>query len=140
MARVLTYSPGDVTLTLGGNIIAGYAEGTFIMVEREVDGMVKVVGADGEVSRTRSANYSGMLTLTLKQTSDSNRFLGAFVLADELDGGGQFPVLLTDNLGYKTFSSFGWVRKVANREYSSDQTNREWVLDLARIRYEWPTP
>lgn len=135
---VLTYSPGDVALSVGGNIISGYADGTFVVVEREADAMTKVVGADGEVSRTKSANYSGMLTLTLKQTSDSNRILGALALSDEEDGGGVTDVLLTDNLGNKVFGSEGWVRKVPNTELSAEETNREWIIDVARIRQEWP--
>lgn len=135
---VLTYSPGDVALSVGGNIISGYADGTFIAVEREVDAMTKVVGADGEVSRTRSANYSGMITLTLKQTADSNRILGAFALQDEEDGSGIVDVLLSDNLGNKVFASEGWIRKIPNVELSGEETNREWIIDVARIRQEWP--
>jgi hypothetical protein len=135
---VKTYSPGDVALSIGGNIITGYADGTFITVERETDAMTKVVGSDGEVSRTRSANYSGMLTLTLKQTSDGNRILGAYLLDDESDGSGVFDVLLADNLDNKIFSSEGWCRKGPNEEFSNEETNREWVIDLARIRQEWP--
>lgn len=136
---IKTYSVGDVGLSVGGNLMGGFADGTFIAVEREVDAMTKVVGADGEVSRTRSANYSGMLTLTLKQTSDSNRILGAYLLDDESDSSGVFDVLLTDNLGNKLFSSEGWIRKGPNEEYSTEETNREWVIDLARIRQEWPS-
>jgi len=135
---IQTYSPGDVAVSIGGNLIAGFADGTFVAIEREVDAMTKVVGADGEVSRTQSANYSGMLTLTLKQTSDSNRVLGAYLLDDEADGSGVFDVLVTDNLDNKTFSSEGWIQKGPNEEYSSELTNREWTIALARIRQEWP--
>lgn len=135
---VQTYSPGDTALIIGGNLITGFADGTFITVEREVDAMTKIVGADGEVSRTRSANYSGMLTLTLKQTSDANRILGTYLLQDEEDGSGIFDVLLTDNLGNKLFASEGWCRKGANHELGAEQSNREWTIDMARIRQEWP--
>jgi len=135
---IKTYSPGDVALSIGGNLMTGFADGTFVTVEREVDAMTKVVGADGEVSRTQSANYSGQLTLTLKQTSDSNRILGAYLMDDETDGSGVFDVLLKDNLDNKVFSSEGWIRKGPNEEFSSELTNREWIVDLARIRQEWP--
>lgn len=135
---VLTYSPGDTALSVGGNLITGFADGTFIAVEREVDAMTKVVGADGEVSRTRSANYSGMLTLTLKQTSDANRILGTYLLQDEEDGSGVFDLQLNDNLGNKIFAAEGWIRKGANHELAEEQTNREWIIDMARIRQEWP--
>lgn len=135
---VSTYSPGEVALSIGGNLITGFADGTFITMEREVDAMTKVVGADGEVSRARSANFSGMITLTLLQTSDSNRILGGYLLDDEADGSGVFDVLLVDNLSNKMFAAEGWIRKGPNEEYAAEITNREWVIDLARIRQEWP--
>jgi hypothetical protein len=135
---IVTYSPGEVALSIGGNLITGFADGTFVVVEREVDAMTKVVGADGEVSRTQSANYSGTLTLTLKQTSDSNRVLGAYLLDDEADGSGVFDVLCNDNLDNKIFASEGWIQKGPNVEFSSELTNREWTIALARIRQEWP--
>lgn len=135
---ITTYSPGDVALSIGGNLITGFADGTFVSVEREVDAFTKVVGADGEVSRTKSANYSGMMTLTLLQTSDSNRILGSYLLDDELDSSGVFDVLLTDNNDNKIFAGNGWIRKGPNVELASELSNREWVIDLDRIRQEWP--
>lgn len=135
---VQTYSPGDVALSIGGNIISGFAEGTFINVERNKDAMTLHVGADGEASRTRSSDRSAMLALTLKQTSAGNRILGAYALLDEKDGSGTFDVQLTDNLGNKIFASDGWVKKVPAQGYGDEQTNREWQIDLAKITQEWP--
>jgi hypothetical protein len=133
-----TYSPQDVILSVGGYQISGYADGTFISVEREVDAYTKVVGADGEVSRTRSANRSGSLTLTLKQTSNGNAVLGSFMASDEADDSGSFDIILKDNLDNNIFSSIGWVRKVPTYEYGSEESNREWAIDLANIDYEFP--
>jgi len=133
-----TYSPQDTILTIDGNIISGYADGTFVSVEREVDAYTKVVGADGEVSRTRSANRSGTLTLTLKQTSDSNRVLGSLMLQDETDDSGSFDCYVKDNLGNKLFTGIGWIRKVPTFEYGSDESNREWAIDLATVTFEFP--
>lgn len=135
---VETYSPQDVALSIGGNLMNGFADGTFISIEREVDAYTKMVGADGEVSRTRSANKSGMMTLTLKQTSDSNRVLGAYMALDETDNSGIFDCQLSDNLGNKIFSSEAWIRKVPNSEYGSDESNREWTIDLADVGYVFP--
>ena len=125
-------------LICGGNLIGGFMDGTFIAVEREVDAMTKVVGADGEVSRTRSANRSGQMTITLKQDADSNTVLGGYAQDDELDGSGLVDVLLTDNLDNKLFAANGWIRKPPNIEYGSEFSGREWVLDLDKIDYEWP--
>lgn len=135
---VLTYSPGAIALSVGGNIITGYADGEVIVVEREVDAMTKVVGADGEVTRVRSSNLSGSLTITLKQDSKSNKVLSDLADLDEQDGSGITDVLLVDNLEYKTFAANGWVRKPPNRTYGTELGNREWILDLDRIRFETP--
>lgn len=131
---VETYSPKKVTVILGGKIITGFAEGTFITLEREVDSFTKVVGADGEVSRTANANKSGSATITLKQTSNSNDLLSALLIADELSLQGQVPFLLKDGNGRtKAASPCAWIRRVPNSEFSSDQTTREWIIDLSEL-------
>jgi hypothetical protein len=133
-----TYSPGDTALSIGGFVISGFASGTHIVVEREVDGMVKVVGSDGEVSRTKSANLSGMITITLKQTSASNPVLRAFANSDELSSAGVVPMVLKDNNNNKVFTTYCWVRKQPNMELSDEETNREWIFDCDRIRFVDP--
>ena len=133
-----TYSPEDTILICGGSIISGYADGTFISIEREVDAYTKVVGADGEVSRTRSANRSGTLTLTLKQTSNSNKVLGAKQALDEAGDLGVFNCQMVDNNGYLLFSSRAWIRKPPTFEYGTDEGNREWSIDLEKIVYDYP--
>jgi len=135
---VKTYSPGDTILTIDGNIITGFADGTFIVVEREVDAYAKVVGADGEVSRTKSANRSGSMTLTLKQSSNSNYTLGTLAAADEQSDASVVDIQCEDNLGNITFAGEGWIRKQPNQELSSDETSREWAFDMARIDFEYP--
>lgn len=133
-----TYSPEDVILSIGGYLMSGYADGSFITVERETDAYTKLVGADGEVSRTRSANRSGALTLTLKQTSDGNRILGTFLASDETDDSGVFDCFLKDNLGNTLFTGEGWIRKPPAMEYGSEESNREWGIDLATIDFGFP--
>lgn len=134
-----TYSPEDVEITINGNIIGGYADGTFVTIEREADAYTKIVGADGEVTRTRNANKSGSLTLTLKQTSDSHAVLMALQNADETDDSSIFPVYVRDNLGYEYFAEEGWIRKTPNAEYGAELSNREWLIDLAKIAYIPPS-
>jgi len=134
-----TYIPAEVAVSIGGNVIGGYADGTFISVERETDAYTKHVGADGEVSRTANANRSGTLTLTLKQTASSNLVLGAYANQDEASHDAVFDVLISDNLGNKLFASEGWIKKVPNQEYGDEQANREWAIDLATVIQEWPS-
>nr|NIQ06865.1 DUF3277 family protein [Candidatus Korarchaeota archaeon] len=111
---VKTYSPKDVSVIVAGTIITGYAEDTFLAIERSSDAFAKVVGADGEVARTASADKSGTITLTLIQSSASNDVLSALQNADEISLAGKFPVMVKDNFGSSLYiSGTAWVQKVS---------------------------
>ena len=131
---VETYSPKRVELIIGGVPLRGYADGTFINIERTSDAFTTNVGADGEVSRTHSADKTGKITITLQQTSDSNDFLSGLVNADEISLLGQVPVLLKDTNGRTLAESpFGWVDKVASSEFAAELSDREWVISCSEL-------
>lgn len=136
MPGVRTYDSSQVVLTVGGAVISGFAEGTFITVERDDQNFTKVIGADGTASRRKTTNRSGSLTLTLSQTSPSNDVLSALMVKDE-DGSGVVPVLLKDNSGStRIFSSAAWIQGMPTIEFSGELTNREWVIEMAYIEAE----
>ena len=127
-----TFDPAEVVITIGGVPMSGYADGTFALLSRNVDAYSMVTGADGLTTRVKSNNRSGSLTLTLTQTSPSNDVLSGFALLDELSNGGVVPIQVKDLSGTTIlFSATGWVRKIADVEYSNVLSNREWILDLA---------
>lgn len=129
-----TYAPDSVVINFAGATLTGYAEGSFITIERETDAFNKVTGADGLTTRIKSSNRSGSITLSLAQSSDANAILSALQMADELTGDGIFPLLIKDVSGRSLFSAEqAWIRKSANAEFSSDFTGRQWVIDCAQI-------
>lgn len=129
-----TYDPSQVQVIIGGNIMSGYADGTFISVERDENSFTKHVGTDGDVSRSKTSNKSGTMTLTLAQTSLSNDILSALHLADELSNNGVVPVMIKDNSGTTLlFAGESWIQKPANTEFSNEITDREWIMDLAIV-------
>ncbi|MCK4522416.1 MAG: DUF3277 family protein [Nanoarchaeota archaeon] len=131
---VRTYDPKKVILTVGGVPVSGYADGTFITVERSADNFSKVVGAHGQTSRAKTNDFSGSLTVTLAQTSMSNNILQGFAVADELSNDGVVPIQVKDNSGTSVFfSANGWIRKPANAEFGKEISNREWIFDLADL-------
>ena len=131
-----TYDPKQVVLTVGGVPINGFADGTFISVERSSDTFEKVSGADGITSRAKINDFSGSLVVTLAQTSPSNDVLSSIALLDEASSSGVVPVLLKD-VGGSTiiFSAKGWIKKPPTVEYGKAITNREWALDLADLDF-----
>lgn len=131
---VRTYDPKKVVVIIGGVPMGGFADGTFVTVARENDSFTKVSGADGIVSRAKSSDKSGSLTMTLAQTSPSNDVMTGFVQADELSNNGIVPVLVQDFSGRTVLvSAFGWVRKPPDSEFGKEISDREWVMDLADL-------
>jgi hypothetical protein len=131
-----TFDPKQVLVIIGGVPMSGYADGTFVSVERTSDTFTKVSGADGIVSRAKSNDRSGSLTLTLAQTSPSNDVLSALAVTDELTNLGVVPVLIKEVSGSTVIvSAFGWVKKPPMVEYGKEIVNREWVLDLADVDF-----
>lgn len=131
---VRTYDPKSVIVNVAGVPMSGFADGTFVTVERSNDTFSKVSGADGVVSRAKTNDRSGTLTLTLAQTSPSNDTLAALAVVDELTNLGVVPFSVTDVSGRtKIVSAFGWVKKPAKAEFGKEISNREWAFDLADL-------
>lgn len=131
---VRTYDPKSVQIIVGVNPMGGFADGTFATVAYENDAFTKISGADGDVSRSKSNDSTGTLTLTLAQTSPSNDVLTAVAIADRTANNGIVPIAVKDLSGRSTYvSAFGWIRKQPDSEYAKEITNREWILDLADL-------
>ena len=137
MGFVREYNPANIILNVKGRDIVGFADGTFVKAERNVDAMSLVVGADGEATRVKSLNRSGKLTFTLQQSSPSNDMLSSLATADELSSSGVAPVLMKE-VGGATIaqSSKAWVVKKAPVEFGKEAGNREWVLETHDLALE----
>lgn len=131
------YAPQEITVNVGGQRITGFLSGTFVSVERETPSFRKVVGSDGEVARIGSANKTGLVTLTLMSTSDSNDLLSALLRADEETFSGQFTFSLYDTLGTtKIVAPSAWIANYANIEYGDDDiAGREWTIELGNYEH-----
>jgi hypothetical protein len=119
---VTTYNAKKVIVLVGMIPMSGFADGSFVTVEREDDAFKKVVGADGHTSRSKSSNKSGSMTITLNQTTDDTSGLGVV------------PIAVRDASGRTLIASaFGWIKKVPKTEFGKELTNREWQFDLADV-------
>ena len=134
--------PFSNIVTAGPFRLGGWAEGTYIEVDRSVDAFTEVVGADGEVARAYQRNRSGVITLTFLQSSQSNRTLDNFRLLDETARAGIFPFLAKDlSSGLSlVFSASAYVRRAPKQGWSQNVETRIWTIvcpDLD-IRIEGP--
>jgi len=126
---VRTYDPKQVIITIGGIPMSGFSDGTFLEIDRNEPTWNTVVGADGLVTRGKTNNFTGTLTLTLKQSSPSNDILSGFMAIDEATNSGVFPILVKDISGNSIyFAGRCWVTQYANSTFGKDISDRQWSL------------
>lgn len=126
------YNPKEVILTVGPNIISGFADGSFIDVVRNEDAWSLQIGTDGEGTRSKSNNRSGTFTIKLMQSSDSNQVLSALALLDEQSGAGMVPVMVKDGSPGGTTLAIAencWVKKLPDVGYDRAAVSREWAME-----------
>lgn len=121
-----TYDPKQVNLTLNGVTIVGYADGTFIKVERVDPEIYKLhVGAHGEVARTKNPNKAGKITFTLKGTSPSNAIVDTL---KNMTTPIAFAILNKSDRSFAAAAANSWISKDASVEFGMEEQNVEWEL------------
>lgn len=131
---VKVYDPKQISIIVGGKILSGFADGTFLKVERNEQAYTLKVGVDGEGARAKNNNKSGKFTFTLMQTSSSNDVLSAYASADELGNAGAVPVLVKDHNGTSVATAAtAWVQKLPDLEDAKEITMRTWVLETDEL-------
>lgn len=128
------YDPARVVVTFAGIPIRGYAEGTFVSLERDEDSFEKSVGAQGDVTRVRKRNRAGRATITLQQASPTNDELSARVLLDEQTGAGYGPLMVKDLNGTTLASAaVAWLVRPSSVSFADSAEGREWMIDCAEL-------
>lgn len=125
-----TYDPQQVTLSVQGETIVGYAPGTFIKAMRAEDAYMLTIGADGSGARTKNANRSGSFEITLLASSPSNALLASIAIDDEDDGSGVGPTQVADLSGTALArAQFSWIKKHADLERAKELGEVTWTID-----------
>ena len=131
---VTTYDPKKVIVTFGGVPINGFASGTFISVAASAERYQRVTGADGEVSRAKSADNTHEVTITLLQASGSNQHLHDVEAMDRLADTGIRELSITDLNGETVmFWPEAWITGTPDLGFAAEQTDREWTLNTGQI-------
>ena len=131
------YDPNEVILNIGGADITGYAPGTFISVAMDEDAFKVVIGAAGDVVRSKSNNRMAALTVTLLQTSPSNDLLSTVHNLDQAgrNGAGVFAIELRDAFdGRAVFTSgAAWIQKAPDATFGDTDSNRAWTIRIEKL-------
>lgn len=127
---VKTYDPKQVSVIVGGKIMSGFSDTTFIKASRNEQAFNLKVGTDGEGTRAKSNNLSGKVEITLMQSSQSNDDLSAFAALDELQNAGVVPLLINDKSGRTVLqATTAWIQKYADVEFAKETSTRTWILE-----------
>lgn len=127
--KVRTYNPKEVLISFGTHSVSGYAEDSFVNLEKNGDGISDVIGADGEQIRSLDPDDTWNITLTLLQESVTNSWLQNMHDKDRATGDGMFPVTVKDLRGETLFScEQAWVTIAAARPFGRTAQNREWTF------------
>ena len=131
-----SYDPSQVVISIGGQTVSGFADGTFITVSRNNPTWSLTSGASGETCRAKSNDWSGTIELTLMQSSSMNNFLSAKMLLDELSNNGKFAFNLLDADGTTLVSALEcWVQQAPSVEYGKELSDRTWTLETGDLVY-----
>lgn len=131
---IKTYDPSDVLGTLAGIIFSGYADGTFLSVDKAEDTFSTSIGATGFPTRVRNRNESGTVTITLQASSRINDQLSLLHNLDLLSNAGKGPLLIKDAEGTTLVAAEdAWIKKIPTVEYAKDMPVRVWVIDCPKL-------
>jgi len=128
------YDPTRVTVAFGAILIQGFNDGTMIKTSRNEDAYTVKVGGQGDVTRVRSRNKTGQITITLLAESPTNDLLTAQALIDEESGTAYAPIMVKDLNGTTLMvAENAWIMKMPEVEHATDASPREWVIECADL-------
>ena len=126
------YDPSANKVVLGGLEITGYAEGTFIEIERDEDGFMTTVGSLGDVVRTRNLSRVVKCTLTLMAQAPANDLLNGIAQDDEDTGDNVKDFQMKDlNANVRVDGPEAWVMKLPKIERAKEAGTIQWVIVIA---------
>lgn len=122
-----------VSTVVDGVIITGWMDGEVISVEKNEDDITPHVGADGEVTYAESADQTGVITLTLKQTSSSLPYLQQLRKSKKI-----FPIQILDvnSRAYKTGGTEARIVRMPSRSYGNEVQGVEVQIHVANLKEE----
>jgi len=132
---VKTYDPKNVYVIFGGIPIGGFTTDNGISVSRNSDTFETIRGIGGVVSRKKKLDQSGIIKLSLAQTSLSNDVLSGFALLDEKVNSGILPFAILDVSSKSVYlTAFAWVKRYVDAEYGSGLSARVWEIECPELQ------
>ena len=128
-----TYDPSEVTFIYAGETITGFADGTFISVDKAEDDFSQSVGATGSYVTVRNRNESGTITFILQPTSSSNAILSGLRTLRLLSNTLTQPLLIKDGGTNKVITEDAVIKKLPTLDFAKDSSDRTWVIESGNL-------
>lgn len=122
---VTKYDSKNVSVTFNKVFITGLADGTAVEGEKNEDNAAHAVGIQGDVVISETNDPTGVVTITVQQTSPSVAYLTKCANAGTLA-----PLwVISNNLPKeKTGGNYARVLKPANKSFSNESETREFEI------------
>lgn len=123
---VLTYSPGQVVVSICGYIVDGWSN---ISVAFNSPVFRQVRGIRGKNTRIRNKDTSATVRISLIQSSVANDVLTNLLSEDRNSGASRLDITIKDNSGTGLFaSSTAYIEGFPEMGYSASQSERVWTV------------
>ena len=137
MGTTQNYDSNEVSVSFAGRSIdAGRADGEFVTITFASEIFTKKVGADGEVTRSKTNDFSGSCTLKLLATSSGHQTLTALYATARASATGEdmAPLQIRDrNTGLEYHAEKAWIAKHGDVGFGKEVGEREWVIDFGDL-------
>lgn len=124
------YDPKKVKILLGGHLVGGFSDGTFLSISTNNPLWTLAAGASGEFARSKSNDKSATIEITLMQTSISNNVLSSFALSDTTSNTGKFLLTIVDENGFSAYTAAeAWVQQMPSVSYGKEISDVSWTIE-----------
>ena len=132
--QLKTYDGAEVSIIVGGRSIKGLAETDAVTVARETEAFTTRAGLKGGVTRSKSSDRRGTITIKLEQTSLDNDYFSSLLLLDEKSAGGFVEILVRDAKGTTQHSAVeAWLQKFPDDAKGKEAGEIDWVFNCAEL-------
>ena len=126
---VLTYRPGEVTLSICGYVVDGW---TSIAIARNAPTFKQIRGIRGKNTRVMNADTSGTIRVNLTQTSVANDVFSELLAMDKRFATNRLEVTIKDE---KKIRGTGAFDRLNEENFSAHLTDGggSWTASIARF-------
>ena len=140
--RTMTYDPSLIVISYQGQILRGFAQGTFVTARRDTEEWGKVIGVGGSSARYQTMDRSGTMEVTLAQNSSSNRDLSIIMNTQralssvDLVGATSGAFSIFDDIGNTlVFAAEAWILNPPTISYGQELTDRVWTFQTDNLEF-----